>query len=118
MKRIAGQLLFFAAIIPQYVFPKYEWVVVSTCVIGFLTQLLIPNGKVFFKILIWELFSYSIMFMLFKNRIFYLDLVVENLGLNKILVPVTFIIFNTLNISLIFYFGYIISNLLLNKSNT
>jgi hypothetical protein len=72
---------------------------------------------VFFKMFVLELITISVVYFVYENRVLYLSGVFENLNISETFVPISFLIFNALNISILFFFGYKISSLLLNKKN-
>ncbi len=106
MKIIKNILPFIIALLPQIVFENYTYIVVSTIAIGFIGGLFVKYKKVFLKIVILQFVFFSLLFYLTNDNIFYLNNVVQNLGLPLLLTPVIFILFNTLNISILFSFGY------------
>jgi len=115
MKTLLKNILFIIAMIPQLIFKQYEWVLISIIVIGFTAAFFINHKKVFIKILILELIVFSILFFIRMENIFYFDNVFENFGISKLFVPIIFIIFNVLNISILFIFGYKLQVLMFKK---
>lgn len=112
MKKILNYLPYIVALVPQFIFENYTLVLVSTILIGFIAQFFIHREKVFLKIFILETIVFSIIFFLLKDRVFYLNEVSNNLGFSEILIIICFPLLNAVNVSILFFFGYKISNLL------
>ena len=109
-------LPYLLAVIPQILFKEYTWIVFSTIAIGFLSSLLIGRQQaVFLKIFIAELIVFGLLFFVSRDHVLYFDDVFKNLGISTALIPIVFIVFNVLNISLLFYFGYKVHNLFIRK---
>ncbi|AXG70232.1 hypothetical protein KORDIASMS9_02471 [Kordia sp. SMS9] len=112
MKLIKEYLLYFMAVLPQIFLEDYYIILLATVSIGFIAGYLIQSKKVFLKMMIIQLIVISILFYLHHDRIAYIETILQNLGLSLILIPVIFIVFNTLNIAILFFFGYKIQDLI------
>jgi len=113
MKKVINYIPYIiAALLPQFIFKDYLWILISTILIGFITQLFMKNKKFFLKLFLIELVLFSIVFFIHKNRIVYLNDVAHNLELPEIVLMFLFPIFNALNISILFFLGYKLSSLL------
>ncbi|WP_209405586.1 hypothetical protein [Pseudozobellia sp. WGM2] len=115
MRNIKYTLPFITALFPQVLFENYTFILVCTIVIGFIGGWFLTDRNVFLKMIISQLIFFGILFYTANKNISYLDHVVENLGLSTFLIDVTFILFNTLNISLLFLFGFKFQKLILNN---
>lgn len=109
IKNISPYLL---GILPQFCFQSYTLIVFATILIGFLGGYLIKSGKVFIKIAIIQFFTFAMFFIICKENIAYLNGVFENLNLPVLLLPVLFTVFNVLNISILFLFGFRLQKLI------
>lgn len=117
MKIIKNVLPIVIALIPQIAFENYTYTLVSVIIIGFISGWFLNDKKVFLKALIFQLVFFAILYYLTKNNIFYLNNVAENLGLPTLVIPIIFILFNILNFSILFSFGYRLQKLILNNSS-
>lgn len=116
MKRIKNTLPFILALVPQLLFEKYIYVLIITIIIGFIGAWIQEDKKIFSKMLIIQLIFFSIIFYFTKDNISYLNNVAENLKLPAFLITIIFILFNTLNISILFLFGYRLQKLVFNNT--
>ncbi|CAL2082516.1 hypothetical protein [Tenacibaculum sp. 190524A02b] len=116
MKRIKNTLPFILALVPQLLFEKYIYVLIITIIIGFIGAWIQEDKKIFSKMLIIQLIFFSIIFYFTKDNISYLNNVAENLKLPAFLITIIFILFNTLNISILFLFGYRFQKLVFNNT--
>lgn len=116
MKIIKKIIPYLLATLPQILIENYTLIVVFTIITGFFGGYILESKKVFFKILLIQFFVFSILFFISRDHIFYLDVVLENLGMTKILAPILFITFNVLNISILFFFGFKLQNLIVYKT--
>jgi hypothetical protein len=103
------------ALIPQIIFENYPYILLSTIGIGFISGWFVTEKKVFLKILILQLLFFIFLFYSSNKNIQYLNEVIQNLGLPAFLIDFVFIAFNTLNITILFYFGYRLQRLIFNK---
>ncbi|MEL6941236.1 MAG: hypothetical protein AAFO82_01085 [Bacteroidota bacterium] len=117
MKLLKNNIPFLLALLPQILFSNYMLVLITTIGIGFLGAWLIEGNRVFLKMLVLQLVFFSILFLLKKDNILYLDQVIQNLELPSVIVPILFILFNTLNIAILFFFGYKFQRLLFKNAN-
>ncbi|AXT56529.1 MULTISPECIES: hypothetical protein [Aquimarina] len=115
MKKTLNYLPYVVALIPQFVFNNYNLILISTILIGFIAQFVIDRNKVFFKVFILEILAFSIVFFLLKERVYYLNEALNNLGFSEILIVILLPVFNAINISILFFFGYKLSNLIFLK---
>ncbi len=111
MKIIKNILPYLLATLPQIVLENYILMIAVTVIIGFFGGYVLEDKKVFLKILALQFLVFSILFFISRDHISYLDGVLTNLGMTTLLVPIVFITFNVLNISILFFFGYKLQNL-------
>ncbi len=116
MNKTLNYLPILIALFPQFLFEDYELIMITTILIGIIAYFSLGNQNVFFRIFLSQLFVFSIAFLIYENRIFYLYEVFRNFELPELLLVMLFILFNTLNISLLFIFGYKIGSVILNKN--
>lgn len=112
MNIIKNTLPYFLGILPQFCFQNYTVIVFITILIGFLGGYLIKSSKVFIKIAVFQFFAFIIFYIICKENIAYLNDVFENLNLPVLLLPVLFTVFNVLNISILFFFGFRLQKLI------
>lgn len=117
MKIVKNILPIIIALIPQIIFENYTYTLVSIIVIGFISGWFLHDKKVFLKSLIFQLVFFTILYYLTNNNIFYLNNVAENLGLPTLVIPIIFVLFNILNFSILFSFGYRLQKLIFNNSS-
>ncbi|PZX38989.1 hypothetical protein LX97_02354 [Nonlabens dokdonensis] len=104
------------ALIPQIIFENYTYVLISIIIIGFISGWFLNDKKIFLKALILQLVFFTILYCITNKNISYLNNVAENLGMPAFIIPVIFILFNTLNFSILFSFGYRLQKLTFNNS--
>lgn len=115
MKKLINHWPYVMAILPQLIFTDYIWVIISTILIGSIAYYFIPAQKVFGKIFIIELVLFFILFFIVQDRVFYMKDVLKHFGLPTFILLVIFPFFNALNVGILFFTGYQISRLLLDK---
>lgn len=106
MKKILQYWPYALALLPQFIFTDYRLVMAATVLIGMAAALLAPQRRVFGKMFGTELIVFSVVFFLFRDRVFYLHDVVRSLELPDILVTLVPPVFNALNVAILFYTGY------------
>ncbi|MHA7059721.1 hypothetical protein ACWGOQ_0021015 [Aquimarina sp. M1] len=116
MKKVINYWPYFIALIPQFIFNDYIWIVISIIFIGFISQYSIKNNLVFIKMMIIELIVFSMILFIFSDRIFYLKGILENLEIPEILLSICIPIFNSLNVAILFFTGYKLGSLFVNKT--
>lgn len=115
MNPIKNWLPFLIALVPQILFENYNYVLVLTIVIGFLAGWFVTDRKIFTKMFLIQLVFFSALFYSTTKNIAYLNQVIENLGMPSFLIDIIFILFNTLNIAILFLFGYRLQKLIFKK---
>lgn len=115
MKSIKNTLPYLIALIPQILIANYTVMLISVILIGFIAGWFLTDKKVFVKMMIFQFAFFTILFFTTNDNIHYLESVIENIGLPSILLPVIFILFNTLNISILFLFGFKLQKLTFSK---
>lgn len=116
MKIIKSFLPLILALIPQFIFENYTLVVLFTVAVGFAGGWLLEDKKIFLKMALFQLIFFSILFFVSRGNVFYLNEVMQNLKLPLFLIPIVFILFNTLNVAILFLFGYRIQKLVFNTN--
>ncbi len=117
MKKLFNYWPYVVALLPQFIFDNYLWIMITIILIGIIANLFIKRKMVFLKMFVLELITISVVYFVYENRILYLSEVFENLNISEIFVSISFLVFNALNISILFFFGFKLSSLLLNKKN-
>lgn len=117
MKTIKNILPFIILLFPQVIFENYTYILVSTITIGFICGRVLDDKNVFLKALIFQFIFFTMLFYITNKNIFYLNNIAENLGLSTLLIPVVFVLFNSLNISILFLFGYKLNKLIFSNVN-
>lgn len=103
-------------LIPQFLFQDYEYILISTVLAGLISHAVQIDFR--FKLLFFmELIIFSFFFVLYKERIFYLFDSFNDFGIPSILIYIVSALFNALNVSILFYFGYNLYALLV-KNNS
>ncbi len=118
MKFSKYSILFLLALLPQLLFKEYFLTLISTIIIGAIAGWFINEKRVFLKMLLVQFIFFSILFIVKRSSIFYLDQVMDNLELPYFLMPLFFIVFNSLNIAILFYFGYKLCKLIFRRMGT
>ena len=116
MKKVFNHWLYIVAILPQFVFEDYLWITIIVILTGWISRYFLKDKRVFIKLFILELIVFATVFFIYNDRIFYLKGVLDNLELPTILLSITFLLFNALNISILFFTGYTLNSLILNKT--
>ncbi|GAA0731504.1 hypothetical protein GCM10009430_43810 [Aquimarina litoralis] len=115
MKKILNYWPYLIALIPQFIFNNYLLIVITTFLVGLTSRFYIKNKWVLVKMFLLELLTFTIIFLIVGDRIFYLDEILLNLNLSESLLVIIFPIFNALNISILFFTGYMLGTLLFGK---
>ena len=116
MKNIINQWLYIAALLPQFLFEDYMWLVITVILIGGVSRFFLKDKRVFVKLFCLELIVFTIVFFIFQDRVFYLQGVFESIELPSILLSIVFVIFNALNIAILFFTGYKLTGLFTEKT--
>ena len=111
MKKILYKVPYLAALVPQFIFEDYVYIVLGVILIGLALGSYTAEKNVFWKMFFIEALLFLVVYYTTKERIFYLDNVFTNLEVSTYLVPVLFILFNALNIAVLFFFGYKLAQL-------
>jgi hypothetical protein len=113
MKKLLYRAPYLIALVPQFIFEYYACIVLGVILIGLLLGSYTAEKSVFGKIFFIEALIFSVVYYTTKERVFYLGDIFTNLGVSTYLVPVLFVIFNALNIAILFFFGYKLGQLFL-----
>ncbi|GGG24288.1 hypothetical protein GCM10011344_26280 [Dokdonia pacifica] len=93
-------------LLPQFFITDYLWYMIIIIAIGFLAKFVVRPKNVFVTLFVLELVTCAILFLVFNDRVFYLNGIFENLKLPALLSPVAFILFNAINMTVLFFTGY------------
>ncbi|MEL6970386.1 MAG: hypothetical protein AAFZ63_01105 [Bacteroidota bacterium] len=105
MKKLLPGVFYLFALVPQFVFTQYEWMVAAVFLIGFCSAFAFRSGQVFWPLFIMQVLLTGIAFFLLGDRVSYLGDVLANFGIPAFALPILFVLFNALNVPLIFLFG-------------
>jgi len=103
MKKIINQWPYFLALLPQFFVEDYMWLIITVILIGCISRFFLKEKYICIKLFVLELIVFSILFFILNDRIFYLEGILENLEVPNILLPILFILFNALNITILFF---------------
>lgn len=106
MKKLTSNGPYIIALIPQFIFTNYIWVLISTVLIGFIASYVVSPVKVFGKMFILEFILFFVLFFMLKERVFYLKDVLLYFQVPSMFLSIVLPIFNALNISILFFAGY------------
>ncbi len=110
--RIKNYLPYLLALLPQVIFSQYLLVVLTTVLIGFLAAWFIEGRRVFLRMLGIQFVFFLVLFLVFQANISYLGQIMSNLKMPAIIVPILFVLFNTLNLAILFFFGYKVARMI------
>ncbi|WP_440880062.1 hypothetical protein [Tenacibaculum sp. C7A-26P2] len=105
IKKLIKDIPLLLATLPQIIFNNYGWIIAITILVGFSSAFLIENRNIFRKIICYQFIVFSIVFLFEKENIYYIDMIFDNFSLPKLLSSIIFILFNLLNIVVLFYSG-------------
>lgn len=103
------------AILPQFIFKNYPLIIFCTFIAGIIMSFSKEKSIPTYAIFLVELIIFSIVYLLYQHRIFYVDNIMENFGLHPYLSMVIFCLFNAVNISILYLFGYKLGKLFSSK---
>ncbi|MFH7014646.1 hypothetical protein [Flavobacterium sp. FlaQc-47] len=106
MKNIFNYAPYVFVLIIQFLINNYTIILISTILIGFVAAFKIERKKVFLKSFIIGIVVFTTVFFIYESRIEYVKTLIVNLGLPNVLIYVFFPLFNALNTSILFFFGY------------
>ncbi len=112
MKKIIRFCPYIIALLPQFFIQDYLWYMIVMLLIGFVSRYIIQPKKVLLTMFLIELVVFSIILLVFNDRIFYLKGVFENLALPTILSPIIFLLFNAVNVAVLYFTGYTLGRLI------
>ena len=113
MKAVISHFIIVLALIPQFFFDNYLMIVWSITFLGILFRYYFKRRNVFSKIFILETVTYSIFLFFTWDRLFYLPEIMLKFGISEYILIVILVVFNALNISVLFYTGYCVCDLLI-----
>jgi len=102
-------------ILPQFIFKNYTLIALCTFLAGVIMNFSKEKSVPVYIIFLVELIIICIIYSLFKHRVIYLHTIMENFGLHPILTIVVFCLFNAVNISVLYMFGYKLGQLFSSK---
>lgn len=111
MKNIINYLPYIVVLIAQFLINNYTAIILFTILIGFIAAFKIERKKVFLKCFIIGLILFTIVFLIYKARVEYINGLFINLGLSGAFIYVFFPLFNALNTAILFFLGYKIGTL-------
>lgn len=117
MKNPINYLPYLLALLPQFIFQNYTLVIIGTILTGLIAAYFVAATRVFGKMFIIELFAFTIVFFMLKDRVAYLNGVLNSFALPAIALSIIFPVFNALNIAILFFTGYKLGRLLPWKLN-
>lgn len=116
MKKIINLWPYFVALLPQFFVENYLWLTITLILIGCISKFFLKEKGVFLKMFLLELIVFTIVFFVFGDRVSYLHGILENSGLPSFLLSLLFILFNALNVAILFFTGYTLSSLFIKKT--
>lgn len=115
MKKIIKFTPYLIALLPQFFIGNYIWYMITIVLIGFIARYVIKPKKVFLTMFLVELVAFSVLFLVLKDRVFYVKEIVEGAGIPVLSSTMIFILFNALNIAVLFFTGYTLSQVFSTK---
>ena len=98
-------IFYILALIPQLIFTNYILVMVSTILIGFIGYSFIQQKHIFFKMFLFELLFFVIVLYFCHKNITYFYNVLKGFQISEIVVTMILILFNAINVAVLFYLG-------------
>ncbi|HWK07169.1 MAG TPA: hypothetical protein VNS58_26235 [Puia sp.] len=105
MKKIINYWPYGLALLPQFIFADYSWVIISVVAIGMISTRFIGARNVFWKMFIIELILFSLFFFIVRDRLFYVKGVLKYFEMPEFLLLLVPPVFNALNTAVLFCVG-------------
>jgi hypothetical protein len=115
MKKILNYLPYIVVLLAQFFINNYTIIVLFTILTGFIAAFKIEHKRVFLKCFIIGVIVFTIVFLIYESRVEYVKDLLVNLGLSSLFIYVFFPVFNALNTAILFFFGYKIGTLVLER---
>lgn len=115
MKNILNYLPYIVVLLAQFLINNYTAILILTIVTGFIAGFKIENKRVFLKCFLIGLVVSTTVFLIYESRVEYVKELLVNIGLSSIFIYVLFPLFNALNTAILFFFGYKIGTLILER---
>lgn len=117
MKNIINYLPYCIAIVLQFIIPSYFLIVLLTVLIGIISAFFIKRRRVFIRSFSLTFLIFMLVFILYQSRIVYMGDVIASIGLPSITLYILFPLFTALNVSILFYTGYVLGTLFSKKTS-
>ncbi|WP_374175244.1 hypothetical protein [Flavobacterium tructae] len=118
MKNILNYLPYIIVLLAQFLINNYTIILIFTILTGFVAAFKIENKRVFLKCFLIGLVVCTTVFLIYESRIGYIKDLIVNLGLSSLFIYVFLPLFNALNTAILFFFGYKIGTLVLERKLT
>ncbi|TRX31767.1 hypothetical protein FNW52_18310 [Flavobacterium sp. ZT3R18] len=115
MKNILNYLPYIVVLLAQFLINNYTIILLITILTGFIAAFKIEHKRVFLKCFIIGFVVFTIVFLIYESRVAYVKDLFVNLGLSGLFIYVLFPLFNALNTAILFFFGYKIGTLVLER---
>lgn len=115
MKNILNYLPYVVVLLAQFLINNYTVILILTIVTGFIAAFKIENKRVFLKCFLIGLVVATTVFLIYESRVEYVKELLANIGLPSLFIYVLFPLFNALNTAILFFFGYKIGTLVLER---
>ncbi|MDL2141599.1 MULTISPECIES: hypothetical protein [Flavobacterium] len=115
MKNILNYLPYVVVLLAQFLINNYTVILILTIVTGFIAAFKIENKRVFLKCFLIGLVVATTVFLIYESRVEYVKELLVNIGLSSLFIYVLFPLFNALNTAILFFFGYKIGTLVLER---
>ncbi|OHT45874.1 hypothetical protein [Flavobacterium tructae] len=115
MKNILNYLPYVVVLLAQFLINNYTVILILTIVTGFIAAFKIENKRVFLKCFLIGLVVATTVFLIYESRVEYVKELFVNIGLSSLFIYVLFPLFNALNTAILFFFGYKIGTLVLER---
>jgi hypothetical protein len=115
MKNILNYLPYVVVLLAQFLINNYTIILILTIVTGFIAAFKIENKRVFLKCFLIGLVVATTVFLIYESRVEYVKELLVNIGLSSLFIYVLFPLFNALNTAILFFFGYKIGTLVLER---
>ena len=118
MKNILNYLPYVVVLLAQFLINNYTVILILTIVTGFIAAFKIENKRVFLKCFLIGLVVATTVFLIYESRVEYVKELFVNIGLSSLFIYVLFPLFNALNTAILFFFGFKIGTLILERKLT
>lgn len=115
MKNLLNYLPYVVVLLAQFLINNYTIILLITILTGFVAAFKIEHKRVFLKCFLLGVVVFTTVFLIFESRVAYVNDLLVNLGLPGFFIYVFFPLFNALNTAILFFFGYKIGTLILEK---